>query len=99
MNKFLALNLSDVVFIMLLNVKMPTIVGILTLISRIFVLSWVEHGKMFYNLGARTYNISYKRVSNEYWKVENVLFKYISCLWSFEKGRNILDFVDRISKI
>ena len=33
-------NLSDVVFIMLINVKMPTIVGILTFMSRInFVLS------------------------------------------------------------
>ena len=38
--KFLALSLSDVVFIMLINVKMPTIVGILTFMSRInFVLS------------------------------------------------------------
>ena len=38
--KFLALSLSDVVFIMLINVKMPAIVGILTFISRInFVLS------------------------------------------------------------
>ena len=41
---------------MLINVKMPTIVGILTFISRInFVLSRVEHEKMrkkkFYNLG------------------------------------------------
>ena len=43
-NKFLDLSLSDVVFIMLINIKMPTIVGILTLMSRInFVLSWVEH--------------------------------------------------------
>ena len=33
--KFLALSLSDVVFIMLINVKMPTVVGILTFISRI----------------------------------------------------------------
>ena len=33
---------------MLINVKMPTIVGILTLMSRInFVLSWVEHEKSF----------------------------------------------------
>ena len=40
MKKFLALNLSDVVFIMLINVKMPTIVDILTFMSRInFVLS------------------------------------------------------------
>ena len=37
---FSSLNLSDIVFIMLINVKMPTIVGILTFISRIkFVLS------------------------------------------------------------
>ena len=40
MKMFLALSLSDVVFIMLINVKMPTIVGILTFMSRInFVLS------------------------------------------------------------
>ena len=35
MKKFLALSLSDVVFIMLINVKMLTIVGILTFMSRI----------------------------------------------------------------
>ena len=35
-----ALSLSDVVYIMLINVKMPTIVGILTFMSRIsFVLT------------------------------------------------------------
>ena len=44
MKKFLALNLSDVVFIMLINVKMP--------MSRInFVLSWVEHEKSFITSG------------------------------------------------
>ena len=38
--KFLASSLSDFVFIMLINVKMPTIVGILTFMSRTnFVLS------------------------------------------------------------
>ena len=38
--KFLALSLSGVVFIMLINVKMPTIVGILTFMSMInFMLS------------------------------------------------------------
>ena len=38
--KILALGLSFVVFIMQINVKMPTIVGILTFMSRInFVLS------------------------------------------------------------
>ena len=53
MKKFLVLSLSDVVFIMLINVKMPKIVGILTFMSRInfvlsrlnFVLSLVEHEK------------------------------------------------------
>ena len=35
MKKFLALSFSDVVLIMLINVKMPTIVGILTIMSRI----------------------------------------------------------------
>ena len=37
---FIAVSLTDVVFIMLINVKMPTIVGILTFMSKIkFVLS------------------------------------------------------------
>ena len=45
---FLAFKLSDVAFSMLINVKMPTIVGILTFMSMInFVLSWVEHEKSF----------------------------------------------------
>ena len=35
MKKFLSLNLPDAVFIMLINVKMPTIVDILTFMSRI----------------------------------------------------------------
>ena len=40
LKKCIALNLSDVVFIMLKNVKMPTIVGILTFMSMVnFVLS------------------------------------------------------------
>ena len=39
----LALKLSDVVFIQLINVKMPTVVGILTFISRIDSNSVVEH--------------------------------------------------------
>ena len=49
---FLAFKLSDVVFILLINFKMPTIVGILTFMSRInFKLSWVEHEKSFITLG------------------------------------------------
>ena len=48
MKKFLALSLSNVVFIMLINVKISTMVGILTFMSRInFLFSWVEHGKSF----------------------------------------------------
>ena len=40
---FLAFKLSDVLFIMVMIVKMPTIVGILTFMSMInFVVSWVE---------------------------------------------------------
>ena len=35
MKKFHALSLTDVVFIMLINVKMPTIIGILTFMSMI----------------------------------------------------------------
>ena len=46
---FLAFKLSDV-FIMLINVKMPTIVGILTFISMInFMLSWVTERLYFLN--------------------------------------------------
>ena len=56
MKKFLALSLSEVVFIMLINVKLPSIVGILTFMSRInFVLSRVEHGKRFITLGPDIY--------------------------------------------
>ena len=49
---FLLLSLSDVVFMMLLNVKMPTIFDILTFMSWIsFLCSRVEHGKSFINSG------------------------------------------------
>ena len=59
MKKCLASILSDVVFIMLINVKMPTIVGILTFMSRInFVLSRVEHGKSFITLGPVLYHFT-----------------------------------------
>ena len=51
MKKLLAIGLPNVVFIMLINVKMPIVV-ILTFISRInFVLSWVEHEKSFITSG------------------------------------------------
>ena len=52
MKKFFALSLSDVVFIMLINVKMPTNVGILTFMIRInFGFCQLKHEKN-YNLGA-----------------------------------------------
>ena len=48
MKKFFAFSHSDVVFIVLINVKMQTVVGILSFMSRLnFVLSWVEHEKSF----------------------------------------------------
>ena len=53
MKKFLALSISDDVFIMLINVKMPTIVGILTIIEQDKFraqLSWAW--KKLYALGA-----------------------------------------------
>ena len=47
-----ALKLSGVVFIWVINDKMPTIDVILTLMSMIkFMLSWVEHEKSFKTLG------------------------------------------------
>ena len=43
---------------LLINMKMPTIVGIFIFISREnFILSWVEHEKKFYNLGARSFAV------------------------------------------
>ena len=51
---FLTFKLSDVVLIMLVIAKMPTIVDILTVMSRLkFVLSGVEYEKKLCNLEAR----------------------------------------------
>ena len=47
---FSCFKLSDAIFILLISVKMPTIVGILTFMSRInFILSLLEHEKRVYN--------------------------------------------------
>ena len=52
---FLAIKLLVGVYILLINVKMPTIVGILTFMSWInFVLSCVEHENSFITLGLMT---------------------------------------------
>ena len=51
MKKFLALSLSGVVLIMLKKFKMPTIVGILTFMSKInIMLILVEYDKSFITL-------------------------------------------------
>ena len=51
-NTSLALTLPDDVFIMIIRVKEPTIVGILTFVSIInVVLGWVERGKGFITSG------------------------------------------------
>ena len=69
MKKFLAINLSDVAFIMLIIVKMQTIVGILTFMSRKnFVLGCVEPGK-FITTGPNPLaqgKISYNHLINTY---------------------------------
>ena len=52
MKKFVNLNHSDGVFIMLINVKMPTIVGILIFMRmKNFMLSCVEHENDFITSG------------------------------------------------
>ena len=56
------------VFILLINVKMPTIVGILTFMSRInFVLSQVEHEKSFVISGPESIVLPVM-----YWHVDSV---------------------------
>ena len=70
MKMFLTLIFLDYLFIMLIDVKMPTIVGISTFMSSInyFVLSRVENEKKFSNLKsmARNYNGSLKLSTTEH---------------------------------
>ena len=70
MYMYLVLKLSDAVFILLINVKMPTIVGILTFVSKIiFTLSRVEHEKSCITLGPDiTGMIQRKRNGINYWR-------------------------------
>ena len=90
MKKFLAFSLSDVVFIMLINVnvKMPAIVGIFTFMRRInFVLSGVEHEKSFIISGpdfshiVALYNVTIHYSPK---KVNNALFVFQ--WWTFSTG-------------
>ena len=55
-----SLSLSDDVFIMIINVKMPTIVGILTFMSIMnCMLSSVEHEKSLFTSGPEAFVIRY----------------------------------------
>ena len=61
---FHAFKLLDLVFIILINVKMTTNFGILTFTSMInSILSRVEHEKIFYNLQARSVVLLYLTVA------------------------------------
>ena len=88
--KFLALSVSDVVFILLIKVKMPTIVGILTFMSRInLVLSRVECEKSFITSGPELLSISIQCV----WKLwrdclctDLSIRVFLGCLQSIPKS-------------
>ena len=72
----------NVVFIMLKNVKMPTI-GILTFMSRInFVLSWVEHEKSFMTSGPVVLTENTTGIFPEYFVIcmdfTHSIFKWVS---------------------
>ena len=70
---FFALNHSDVVFILLINVKMPTIIGILTFMSRINInLSSVEHEKSY----ACNLEASVELTSSKY-PLEAIMFVFL----------------------
>ena len=46
MKIFLSIKLSDIVFTLLINIKILTIVGILIVVSRVnFMFGWVEYEK------------------------------------------------------
>ena len=67
-HRLLAFKLSDAVYIMLINVKMSTFVGILTLMSMLnLMLNLVEHEKSLITLGnkLRTKNNNNKKLLSE----------------------------------
>ena len=87
MKTFLSFKLSIAVFIMLMNVKMPTIVGILSIMSMIPFMLSAEHEKKFYNLGPRV------RLKNTAMQVKIFLyivspeFSFISVWLTFLHGK------------
>ena len=76
MKNSFAFSLSHVVIILLINVKMPTVVDILTFMCMInFVLSQVEHEKSFITLGhghISSKNVSKKFISKHYGKCSKI---------------------------
>ena len=63
MTKFLAISRSDVVFMLLINVKMSTIVSILTFMSRIILCSVeLSMKKVSYPRGQVSYFIHFPRL-------------------------------------
>ena len=75
---FLALSLSDIVFIMQINVEMPTIVGILAFMSKIhFMLSWVEHEKSVLTSD----HIALHKLSVWYIVTVSVLWLFLAAPW------------------
>ena len=64
---FLGSHLPTMLFFLLINVKMPTIVGILTLMSRKnFMLSRVEHEKSFITLGPGEQNTGFIKMVDKF---------------------------------
>ena len=86
--KFLSLSLSDVVLIMLINVKMPLIVGILTYWSRInCLLSWVENENSFITSGLGIWSgspcLQVSSITIFFWRRESWLLSWVEYENSF----------------
>ena len=77
------------IFFPLINVKMPTIVGILSFMSRKnFMLSWVEHEKSY---STKSWGLVYvKWVHLQGKQLYNFLFCFSSQFRSTLKGKNLL---------
>ena len=58
--------------------------------AQIIVCTEKMHNFIMVIIVSRTYHISYKRISNEYWNVENVFLKHILFLIFGNKGEKTL---------
>ena len=67
MKKFLALSLSDILFIMLINVKMATIIGNLTFISMIFYAQLIKPENILLPSGLYSKHVPIVPVLEESW--------------------------------